>query len=75
MPQATTADNPLHSIPVIGWIARDIAEEPESLWYAVVIVLTLFILALMAWGIKVLSLLALATVPVIFVILMLITRG
>lgn len=75
MAQAPTARNSFHSIPVIGWIARDIAEDPDSIWYALVILLTVVILAMKTWGIMVLSLLALAMVPVMFVILILISLG
>jgi hypothetical protein len=75
MTTALRANRRLHSIPVVGWIARDIAQEPESIWYALVILLTVVVLALMTWGIMVLSLAALAMVPVMFVILILVTRG
>jgi capsule polysaccharide export protein KpsE/RkpR len=75
MAEVPTARNRFHAVPVIGWIARDIAQEPDSLWYALVIVLTLFVLSLMTWGVMVLSLLALATVPVIFILMILITLG
>lgn len=75
MTHTATADNRLHSVPVLGWIARDIAQDPDSIWYALVILLTVFVLAIKAWGIMALSLAALATVPVIFVLLILITLG
>jgi hypothetical protein len=75
MAEAPTSRNRFHDVPVIGWIARDIAQEPDSVWYALVIVLTLFVLAFATWGVMVLSLLALATVPVIFAIMILITLG
>jgi hypothetical protein len=75
MATAATADHRLHSIPVLGWIARDIAQDPDSIWYALVILLTVVVLAVMTWGIIVLSLAALAMVPVMFVLLILITRG
>jgi hypothetical protein len=75
MPAAPTRPSRLHAVPVVGWIARDIAAEPDSVWYALVIVLTLLVLALQAWGIVVLSLLALALVPVVFAILILISLG
>jgi hypothetical protein len=72
---AAIADRRLHAVPVIGWIARDIAQDPDSIWYALVILLTVLVLAVKTWGIMVLSLAALATVPVMFVLLILITRG
>jgi hypothetical protein len=72
---AATADRRLHAVPVVGWIARDIAHDPDSIWYALVILLTVLVLAVNTWGIMVLSLMALAMVPVMFVLLILITRG
>ncbi len=75
MTLSATAERRLHSVPVLGWIARDIAQDPDSIWYALVILLTIFVLAIKTWGIMVLSLAALATVPVVFVVLILITLG
>jgi hypothetical protein len=65
----------LYSIPVFGWIARDIARGPDNIWYALVILLTLLVLAVKAWGLVALALGALAAVPVMFVVLIAITRG
>lgn len=68
--------NPFYSIPVIGWIARDLKEGPEdTIYYLLVILLTLVVLAVMAWGIVALTMTALAMVPVIMVALVLITVG
>lgn len=64
-----------YSVPVAGWIARDLAREPDSFWYLLVAVLTLLILAVSTWGVAVLAMTALAMVPVMFVILILITLG
>jgi hypothetical protein len=72
---AALAKPRLHSVPVLGWIARDIAHDPDSIWYALVILLTVLVLAVKTWGVMVLSLAALAMVPVMFVLLILITRG
>jgi hypothetical protein len=75
MPPAATAHQRLHSVPVLGWVLRDIAQDPDSIWYALVILLTILVLAVKTWGIMALSLAALAMVPVIFALLILITRG
>ncbi|MGL4311809.1 MAG: hypothetical protein ACRCSU_15125 [Paracoccaceae bacterium] len=65
-----------HSIPVIGWIARDLSDDFEgNIAYFLVILLGLLVLAMMKWGLIALGLTALATVPAIFVVLFLITRG
>ena len=65
----------LYAVPVLGWIARDIAKGQENIWYALVIVLTLLILAVKIWGLVALSLTAVAMVPVMFVLMIAITQG
>lgn len=62
-------------IPVVGWIARDIVRDPDSIWYALVILLTILVLAVKTWGLVALTLTAVAMVPVMFVILIAITQG
>ncbi len=65
-----------YSIPVFGWIARDLVHGTrDNILYFLVIVLTLLILAMKTWGLVALAMTALATVPVIFVTLILITLG
>ena len=65
-----------HHIPVIGWIAYDIANgEADTIWYALVILLTVMVLAVKTWGLVALAMTALAMVPVIFATLILITVG
>ena len=63
----------LFSIPVLGWIARDISKDRENAVYAVVILLTLLVLAVKTWGLVALTLTALALVPVIFALLIWVT--
>ena len=75
MSATSTLKRGFHSIPVIGWIARDIARDHDSIWYALVILLTVLVLAVKTWGIVALAMTALAAVPVIFVILIAITLG
>ncbi len=62
-------------LPLIGVIARDIAREPDSVFYLIVGILSLLIIATVTWGLPVLALSALAMVPVIFVLLLAVTRG
>jgi hypothetical protein len=63
------------AIPVLGWIAKDISRGQENIWYALVILLTVLVLAVNTWGVMALSLAALAFVPVMFVLLIAITQG
>lgn len=78
---ATAAPRPgplirlLHAIPLVGWIARDIARDAECVFYALVILVTAVVLAMQVWGLAALAMTALALVPVVFVVLILITRG
>lgn len=65
-----------HHIPVVGWIAYDIAHgDKDTIWYALVILLTALVLAVKTWGLVALAMTALAAVPVIFATLILITIG
>ena len=66
----------LYAFPILGRIAHDVAHGPEdTIWYALTIFLTLVVLAVMQWGIVALAMTALALVPVMLSILILITRG
>jgi len=63
-------------IPLFGWIARDLVHGGrENILYFIVILLTLLVLAVKTWGLVALGLTALATVPLIFATLILITLG
>jgi hypothetical protein len=65
-----------YAVPVLGWIARDVATKgDENIWYALVIFLTCVVLAVQTWGVVALSMIALAMVPVMFILLIRITLG
>lgn len=64
------------AIPVIGWIARDLTEGgSENIYYLLVAIFTLLVIAVATWGLQALSLIAVALVPVIFIVLVWITWG
>lgn len=65
----------IHSVPVIGWIVRDIERDFDNFWYLLVAVVTLLVIGVATWGVQVLTLAALVAVPAIFVVLVMITRG
>ncbi|GGE04573.1 hypothetical protein SAMN05421774_101771 [Gemmobacter megaterium] len=65
----------LFRLPIIGRIARDIEREPDSVFYLIVGILSLLIIGTVQWGLPVLAMAALAAVPVMFVVLILITLG
>lgn len=64
-----------YALPIVGWITRDIPRGVDNVFYALAIVLTLLVLAVITWGVVALAMTALAMVPVMFVVLILITRG
>ena len=63
-------------LPLLGWIARDIARSPDdTIFYALMIALLPLVLAVKTWGLVALGLTALVMVPVVFTVLILITLG
>ncbi len=65
-----------YAIPVIGWVARDVAEgDAENLYYAIALFAMLWALSVIFFGIPGLYIPALILVPVVWVILLLITTG
>jgi hypothetical protein len=56
----------LYGIPLIGRIARDIARDVNNVFYLMVVIVTLEILAFRLWGPVVFTLTALALVPLMF---------
>ncbi len=65
-----------YSIPVFGWIARDLVHGTrDNIIYFLVILVTLLVLAVKTWGLVALGLTALATVPLIFLTLIALTLG
>lgn len=73
---SATASRFLFAIPVIGWILRDLTRDFDAnIWYFLVALGSLWIIAVATWGLPALYLPAVAMVPAIFVGLILITRG
>lgn len=65
-----------YAIPLFGWIARDLVHvSRDNLLYFLVILLTALVLAVKSWGLVALTMVALATVPVCFVLLILVSVG
>ena len=62
------------AIPVIGGLIRAIERELDTIYYLLVIVLTALVIAIQTWGLAALVLTALAMVPVMFVILVILAR-
>ncbi len=62
------------ALPVVGRVIRDIEREVDSVYYLITIFVTAVVLAVQTWGLPALVLTALALVPVMFVILVLLAR-
>jgi hypothetical protein len=75
---ATNAPSPLgraaRAIPLVGQVIRDIERDTSSIYYLLVILLTALVLAVQTWGLPALVLTAVALVPVMFVILIILAR-
>lgn len=66
----------LLSIPLIGWMARDVLfGDKDNIWYALVAVLSVWVIAIVQIGILALYLPMVMLTPVCFVMLILLTRG
>lgn len=65
-----------YSIPLLGWIARDVAfGSRDNIWYAIVIAVTVWSLSIAQWGLVALTLPFVMAVPLIFVTLVIIASG
>jgi purine-cytosine permease-like protein len=65
----------LFAIPFFGRILRDISDSVDNVFYALMILVTGLVLAVNLFGVVALTMVALFLVPVMFVLLILITRG
>ena len=79
MTAATLAGSNLFSrfvraLPVVGGLIRAIEREIDMIYYILVIALTALVLAIQTWGLPALVLTAVAMVPVMFVILVILAR-
>ncbi len=62
------------TIPVLGWIARDLANDPKgNMWAAVITFISAWGCAILFFGLPGLYIPALIMVPVIWLVLLLIT--
>lgn len=64
----------VRSLPVIGGLIRAVERELDTIYYILVIALTALVLAIQTWGLPALVLAALAMVPVMFVLLVILAR-
>ncbi len=64
----------LRALPVIGRVVRDIEREVDAIYYLIVILITALVLAVQTWGLAALVMTALACVPVMFLLLIILAR-
>lgn len=63
-------------IPVLGWVARDLLfGDKNNVWFALIGFISLWMSSALTFGLPGLYLPAVALVPVIFLLLLLITKG
>lgn len=66
----------LYAIPLFGWMARDAAEgEPEDLGYTAAAIVSMWGCSALVFGLPGLYIPAVMMVPLMFLILVLISRG
>lgn len=71
-----TMKRAFYKIPVLGWMARDVAEgDKDNIWYALAALAALWAIAVMTWGLPALYLPAVLAAPLMLVLLVLITLG
>ena len=62
------------AIPVIGWVAKDLLfGDKNNVWFALIMFISLWAISALTFGLPGLYLPALAMVPIMFVVLILIT--
>ena len=62
------------AIPVIGHVIRDVEREIDTVYYLLTILITAVVLSIQIWGLPALVVTALALVPVMFVLLIILAR-
>jgi hypothetical protein len=76
MTTMTLPERVLYAVPVLGWMLKDVVHgDRANIWWFVVALVSLWIMAIMTFGYAAFILPVLAAVPTAFVLLILITRG
>lgn len=60
--------------PIVGQVIRDVESDTTSIYYLLVIFVTAVVLGIQTWGLPALVLTALALVPVMFILLVILAR-
>lgn len=73
-PRRSPLSRLFRALPVVGRVIREVEREIDTIYYLLVIALTAVVLAVQIWGLPALVLTALALVPVMFVLLVILAR-
>ena len=66
----------IYAVPLLGWMIKDVVHgDPANKWWFLFTLAALWIMAIMTWGYPAVILPALAAVPVVFLALVVISRG
>lgn len=66
----------IFAIPVLGWILKDVKNgQDANIWYHIITVISLWMISGLTFGIVGIAIPAVLMVPVIFTLLILISRG
>lgn len=71
---STPAGRLFRAIPVVGRVIREAEREVDTIYYLLTICLTAIVIAVQTWGLPALVMTALALVPVMFVLLIILAR-
>jgi hypothetical protein len=64
-----------YAIPLLGWIARDVMfGDRDNIWYALVILGTIWLLSILTWGYAAIIIPYLCLVPVAFFFIIVMSR-
>ncbi len=76
MPRLPLSQRILFSIPILGWMLKDVMYgDSDNIYYFLLAIISLWGIAILQFGLLGLMIPALALVPVVFLTLILITRG
>lgn len=74
LPAPSSLGRFVRAIPIIGRVIREVEREVDSVYYLLTIFVTAVVLAVQTWGLPALVLTALALVPVMFILLVILAR-
>lgn len=70
------AERLLYAVPLLGWMLKDVVYgKRDNIWYFLTAIVSLWIIAIMNYGIPAVVIPVVALVPAVFALLLTITRG